>query len=1209
MKVRNAFFNILMRKHKILTRFSILSFFIFTAVSLKPDEVFSQVPEYDEISVFLNVHRVGGGEFDAVIIREKLYLPVTDLFDFLKIRNIPDPDLKSISGFFINPQATYTINRAENKIIYQGKTYDLEPNDIIRTENNLYLLSSYFGKVFGLECKFDFRSLSVVVDSKLELPLIKEMKQEEMRKNLKRLKGETKADTTIGRSYPGFKFGMADWSINSSQEIGGVSSTQLNLGLGAMVAGGEATTSLYYDTQSKFNWKYQQYLWRYVNNDFSPLRQVSVGKISTNAISTLYNPVVGINLTNTPTTYRRSFGSYTLSDRTEPDWIVELYVNNVLVDYVKADASGFFTFEVPLVYGNTIVNLKFIGPWGEERTREQNINIPFTFLPVNTLEYSINAGIVLDSSYSKFSRASVNYGLFKSMTIGGGAEYLSSVSSGPAMPYLNTSIKITNNLLLTSEYTYGVRSKSTMTYRLPSNMQFDINYTWYDKDQTAIKYNYREERKATLSMPLKIGKLSTYQRFSYNQIILPVSKYTTGEWLLSGSLFNVGTNLTTYALFVPETSPSIYSILALSFRLPAGIVCMPQVQYGYTQGMLLSSRIELQKHLLRNAFIDISYEHNNVINIDLAQLQFRYDFSFAQAGFTVARSNKKTILYQYARGSLISDRKTKYLGTDNRTNVGKGGIAIVAFMDLNSNGKRDPGERKAYGLNLHVNGGRVENSDRDSTIRILGLEPYTNCFIELDPNSFENISWRLPFKTLNVSVDPDILKYIEIPVTVVGEASGNVSLVKDGEKSGQKRMIVNIYSASSRLAGRALSEEDGYYSYFGLAPGNYTVRVDTNQLKKLGMSSDPVAIPFSIREGLEGDVVDGLDFLLQMTQPDTTGKKAPVITQKPLVRKDTTYMIVHEVSQELVTITEDSYAIQVGAFKNKSNAETLRRKLENLLGRKVEIVIEDNYYKVRINEIKDRKEVDSIIEVLKKNGINELWLISLKAKKQQWVVTAKQDTVSTVTETITQNPSVIDSDILLGTFRLRSNTIELKKLVSASLDKKLTVSNIGGFYKVNVAGNPKLDETVLEEMKKLEPSIREVKFKDFHIIPIIQLPEEETGIIVREIPPRLSQQVIEIPSLEKQEMISGFIKSKIADQVISPVPTISLQVGVFHKKSDALRAQRRIISKLNLKAEIVQLYDFYHVIIPGFFTREETYKYYPELAGLGYPGPTIIENK
>jgi hypothetical protein len=252
--------SIIKKIHVILTKYLFISVIVLFSV-LTGRLNAQEAPSYDEISVFLKVSRVGGGEIDAVIMGEKLYLPVTDLFDFLKIRNVPDPELKSVSGFFIDPQATYNISRIDKKITYQGKTYDLKPEDIIHTENNLFLLSSYFGKVFGLDCIFDFRSLSVVVDSKLELPLIREMRQDEMRKNLKRLKGETKADTTIGRTHPGFKFGMADWSINSSQEIRGESSAQMNLALGAMVAGGEATTSIYYNTNSAFNWKYQQYLW------------------------------------------------------------------------------------------------------------------------------------------------------------------------------------------------------------------------------------------------------------------------------------------------------------------------------------------------------------------------------------------------------------------------------------------------------------------------------------------------------------------------------------------------------------------------------------------------------------------------------------------------------------------------------------------------------------------------------------------------------------------------------------------------------------------------------------------------------------------------------------------------------------------------------------------------------------------------------------
>jgi hypothetical protein len=355
---------------------SIIAFLIFF---LPFNRAFSQdLPEYDEISIFINVPLLGGGEISSVIKGQELYLPVTDLFDFLKIRNVPSPGLETISGFFINPDAKYTISRTENQIRYQDKTINLDPGDLIRTESNLYLKASYFGKVFGLDCIFNFRSLSATIKSKLELPLIREMRQEEMRKNITRLKGEIKADTTIGRTYPLFKFGMADWSAIGTEEINGNSETRLSLALGSMIAGGEANATLYYNSSDPFSEKQQNYYWRYVNNNFTPLRQVMVGKIPVNAISSIYNPVIGLQFTNTPTTYRRSFGSYTLSDRTEPGWIVELYVNNVLVDYVKADASGFFTFEVPLVYGNSIVRLKFYGPWGEEKIAEYNHPVQFS---------------------------------------------------------------------------------------------------------------------------------------------------------------------------------------------------------------------------------------------------------------------------------------------------------------------------------------------------------------------------------------------------------------------------------------------------------------------------------------------------------------------------------------------------------------------------------------------------------------------------------------------------------------------------------------------------------------------------------------------------------------------------------------------------------------------------------------------------------------
>ena len=243
------------------------------------------------------------------------------------------------------------------------------------------------------------------------------------------------------------------------------------------------------------------------------------------------------------------------------------------------------------------------------------------------------------------------------------------------------------------------------------------------------------------------------------------------------------------------------------------------------------------------------------------------------------------------------------------------------YLDLNSNRKRDPGEPKAYGLNLHTNGGRVEKSDRDTTIRILGLEPYTNYFIELDPNSFDNIAWRMEKLTMSVSVDPNILKLIEIPVTIAGEANGRVTLEQDGAKRGQGRIIVGFYTAGNKPVAKTLSEEDGFFSYFGLSPGEYYVRIDTAHLRKLGMTSDPDSIQFRIAGDIDGDIIDNLDFTLRLIpKPVDTTAVVVVSSKKTVIRTDTTYLVIHEVIEELVTITEDRWAIQVGAFKQGSNA-------------------------------------------------------------------------------------------------------------------------------------------------------------------------------------------------------------------------------------------------------------------------------------------------
>ena len=555
-----------------------------------------------------------------------------------------------------------------------------------------------------------------------------------------------------------------------------------------------------------------------------------------------------------------------------------------------------------------------------------------------------------------------------------------------------------------------------------------------------------------------------------------------------------------------------------------------------------------------------------------------------------------TNLIQYARGSFINDGRSKYRRIDNRPHVGKGGIIIRPFLDYNTNGVTDPGELGVPGLNLHSNGGTVDKSEKDTTIAIIGLEPYTTCFIELDPNSFYNIAWRLPYETLSVKVDPNIMKNIDIPVTVVGEADGFVRVDRDGMVKGLGRIIVKYFNKNNRHIASTLTESDGYYSYFGLKPGNYYVMVDTAQLTNLGMYAEPDSIGFDIQKTLEGDIVSDLNFTLQIIPSDTVAADT-IPEPEPVTRIDSTYIIVHEVVEELLTISEDSWAIQLGAFTQRANADRMRATLKRLLDKDVEIVIEDQFFKVRILELENREEVDLILDSLSRLGFNEFWVIQMKAMQQQIVMREVRDTVLQVTETVIDAELPVISPemaIQIGAFRNKALAEVLVDRLLFSLGKKLIIVPENGYYKVRITGFESA-----EEMERIIPSLGILGVNEIWILPV-----EESRVDTA----RLEREPL-IPEEARDERVETERPDTTRVEEAEIVePQFALQVAVYPKRTQAMRAKRKIERNLKLPVEIVQQWDYYRVIVTGFFTPEETYRFYPELAGLGFDAIILIDN-
>ncbi len=328
----------------------------------------------------------------------------------------------------------------------------------------------------------------------------------------------------------------------------------------------------------------------------------------------------------------------------------------------------------------------------------------------------------------------------------------------------------------------------------------------------------------------------------------------------------------------------------------------------------------------------------------------------------------------------------------------------------------------------------------------------------------------------------------------------------------------------------------------------------------------------------------------------------------PAVKKDTTYMILHEISEEVYTITQDSWAIQIGAFRSKSYAEGFQRMLKRELGKDVQITIEGEYYRVRILDLPTREEVDDNIIKLNKLGFKELWIIHLLARQQQRLLITKEDSLARIKETLIEREVPLSpaekAQLQLDAFRLRSGAIGLRKQISAPITEKITIDNKGIYYRLDTPDQPILDPTVLEAIENLLPSYGKLDVKNAWQAPVavqpFMEPAEREPVVIQKVFVR-SEESIRITG-EKPGRLSMSEKPVIGE------PTVALQVAIFIKESQALRAQKRIMTKLNLPVEIVKQFDYYHVIVTGFYSREETFQYYPELAGIGYPRVTLLPN-
>jgi hypothetical protein len=292
---------------------------------------------------------------------------------------------------------------------------------------------------------------------------------------------------------------------------------------------------------------------------------------------------------------------------------------------------------------------------------------------------------------------------------------------------------------------------------------------------------------------------------------------------------------------------------------------MPQVQYNYNDRSIISIRAEIQKAITKKGFVDVYYESNFQNNFQSINIGFRYQLPFANIAVTMLKTSGLPVSFiSSMAGGFVNDRHTSFTNFTNTPAVGRGGLIISSFIDLNNNGVRDPGEPKVKGLLFSISGGARKENIKDTSIVISNLEGYNEYLLKIDKNSFDEIDWKIKTGSIKVVVRPNEFRVIEIPISVMVEVSGTIYQQTENGKITMERIIMEIFDEKGILVAKTLSETDGYYSYLGLPVGTFTIKPDASQLIKLSMQNPAGEYKCFVKSSINGNTYPNINFTLEV---------------------------------------------------------------------------------------------------------------------------------------------------------------------------------------------------------------------------------------------------------------------------------------------------------------------------------------------------------
>ena len=802
---------------------------------------------------------------------EKYYVPLEDMLMAFEFPIEVNQQKGTAEGWFLNDERTFKLDLSKGIAIVNGNEMVLDKIDIENHEDGIYVTLDLLQKWFPVTLDVDFSELAIVLTSLEPLPFEIRAARDQGRDNLG-YKVEKETPPLFEGPNPMFTIPVVDINTDTRMERTEEEGSSWQTSYSALFNGIVG----YQDVEMSLNDTW--------DDDDDPDVRLRVGRRSPNNdlisplglseyqfgdVSAKSAPIIasnktglGVSLTNRP------FGSaldglsntITLRGELPVGYQADLKRNGELLSFIDGpNDDGEYVFEEVIVYpGLNTFEIVLYGPQGQTEVKEERIYIGNSNLNEGDFHYDAAITKDLENLFSTRRIEDEDAGENR-FSFQGQYGLTGNTSLYGAISSYSLAQNRQDYILLGSNFSYGTvrynvggaissESGKALTARAQGvhlGYRWQVLHNYYDDmltektEQLIIQEAVEHETEVniagmvpfvpSLQLPFSL-EVKRYQDTQSNERI---------EW--SGRVTKNFDSLrtTTQLNQVLETDQETDTTLnlQLSSRIGADINLRGTATYS------IDPEDQLESIGLTG---DYSLDDKQNVRLGLTRSGgdepvhgisggYSRDLGFADLGTSVSYNDEKDLTASFNMSFSLAYDEAMGARMRSESFTGTGGIKAHVFLDNNNNDIFDEGDEPLSGVKF--GGMKLDEgieTDEDGYAVIPHIEAYSRAPITLQATSLKDPFIDAGVDPLNFYIRPSQFAEKTYALKRYGELDGMVYLFKYAKKKEASSINVQVLNSKGEVAAENRTEFDGFLLIQKVPIEDVTVRVDPEQLEKLG---------------------------------------------------------------------------------------------------------------------------------------------------------------------------------------------------------------------------------------------------------------------------------------------------------------------------------------------------------------------------------------